>query len=81
MIRLFKFSEVSPEDVFARVSPTAQVDGVVADIIADVRKRGDAALLDYTARFDGADPAAGFSTMPRARTMAPISSPPISKMP
>ena len=47
MIRLFKFSEVSPEDVFARVSPTAQVDGVVADIIADVRKRGDAALLEY----------------------------------
>ena len=55
MIRLFKFSEVSPEDVFARVSPTAQVDGIVADIIADVRKRGDAALLEYTARFDGAE--------------------------
>ena len=55
MIRLFKFSEVSPEDVFARVSPTAQVDGIVAEIIADVRKRGDAALLDYTARFDGAE--------------------------
>ncbi|MBX9700884.1 MAG: histidinol dehydrogenase [Acetobacteraceae bacterium] len=32
---------------------TAQVDDVVAAIIADVRGRGDAALLDYTARFDG----------------------------
>ena len=27
----------------------------VAEIIADVRARGDAALLDYTARFDGLD--------------------------
>ncbi len=25
----------------------------VADILADVRLRGDAAVLDYTARFDG----------------------------
>ena len=54
MIRLFKFSEVAPADVFARVSPTARVDGVVAEIIADVRKRGDEALLYYTEKFDGA---------------------------
>jgi histidinol dehydrogenase len=31
---------------------TSRVDGVVADIIADVRARGDAALCDYTQRFD-----------------------------
>jgi histidinol dehydrogenase len=31
----------------------AQVDAAVADIIADVRARGDAAVLDYTLRFDG----------------------------
>jgi len=30
----------------------AEVDAQVAAIIADVRQRGDAALLDYTARFD-----------------------------
>ncbi len=36
---------------------TAQVDDVVAAIIAEVRARGDAALLDYTARFDGHAPA------------------------
>ncbi len=35
---------------------TAQVDDAVAAIIADVRGRGDAALLDYTARFDGHAP-------------------------
>ncbi len=29
------------------------IDGVVAAIIADVRKRGDEAVLEYTARFDG----------------------------
>ncbi|WP_029031821.1 histidinol dehydrogenase [Salinarimonas rosea] len=29
-----------------------EVDGVVRDIIADVIARGDAALVDYTARFD-----------------------------
>ena len=28
------------------------IDATVAAIIADVRERGDAALLDYTARFD-----------------------------
>jgi histidinol dehydrogenase len=31
---------------------TEQVDQAVSAIIADVRARGDAALLDYTARFD-----------------------------
>ncbi|HEX2336212.1 MAG TPA: histidinol dehydrogenase [Hyphomicrobiaceae bacterium] len=35
------------------VSP--DVDQTVAKIISDVRQRGDAALLDYTRRFDGID--------------------------
>jgi histidinol dehydrogenase len=29
------------------------IDAAVASIIADVRQRGDAAVLEYTARFDG----------------------------
>jgi histidinol dehydrogenase len=33
-------------------APDLQVEGVVADILADVRARGDAALVDYTNRFD-----------------------------
>lgn len=33
------------------------VDATVAAIVADVRSRGDAALLDYTARFDRVDAA------------------------
>jgi histidinol dehydrogenase len=36
---------------------TARVDGAVAAIIADVRARGDAALLDLTARYDRWQPA------------------------
>ncbi len=31
------------------------VDGVVSDILSDVKTRGDAAVLDYTARFDRLD--------------------------
>src|SRR4051794_12057986 len=36
----------------ARQSDDSNVDGVVASIIADVRKRGDDAVVEYTARFD-----------------------------
>ena len=36
---------------------TARVDAVVAGIIADVRARGDAPLIELTARFDGWTPA------------------------
>ena len=39
----------------ARRQGSADVDGVVAEITADVRRRGDAALVDYTARFDRLD--------------------------
>jgi len=34
------------------VAQDPAIDAQVADIIADVRRRGDAAVLDYTARFD-----------------------------
>ena len=41
----------------ARLHWSAETDGAieqrVADILADVRARGDAAVLEYTARFDG----------------------------
>ena len=36
----------------AKREDSPDVDQVVADIIADVRARGDAALLEYTERFD-----------------------------
>ncbi len=31
----------------------AAIEQRVADILADVQQRGDSAVLDYTARFDG----------------------------
>ncbi len=54
MIRILPVSEVSPREIFARVTPTANVEAVVAEIIQNVRENGDRALLDYTRRFDGA---------------------------
>ena len=41
MIKILKCSEVTPEEIFARSVPTVDVAGIVADIIADVRKYGD----------------------------------------
>ena len=38
---------------------TERVDQAVAAIIADVRARGDAALRDYTSRFDRLEVSAG----------------------
>ena len=54
MIKILKYNEVSKEDIFARFEPTTSVEDIVADIIAQVRERGDEALLEYTARFDRA---------------------------
>lgn len=52
MIRILKVGEVSPDEIFARNETTASVTDIVADIIATVRERGDAALREYTERFD-----------------------------
>ena len=43
----------------AKRESAADVDAAVAEIIEDVAARGDAALIDYTRRFDGTDLAAG----------------------
>ena len=44
------------ETYIARRRDVAEdVSSIVADIVADVRERGDAAVLDYIARFDRFD--------------------------
>ena len=61
----------------------AAIEARVADILADVRQRGDAAVIDYTARFDGlqarsmadleltqADFKAAFDSLPAAQQNA-----------
>jgi histidinol dehydrogenase len=54
-----RFALGDPEEVAARVRSlapgAASVAGDVAGIVADVRERGDEALLEYVRRFDGAD--------------------------
>ncbi len=54
MIKIFKYGEVSNDEIFARFEPTVSVEDVVADIIKNVRERGDAALFEYCERFDKA---------------------------
>ncbi len=52
MIRIYKYGEVSNDEVFARAEVKVDVAGIVSDIIANVRQRGDAALREYCERFD-----------------------------
>ncbi len=54
MIKILRWGEVSPEEIFARVEPDVDVSGVVSGIIADVRSNGDSALKKYTEQFDKA---------------------------
>ena len=53
MIKILKMGDVPKEEIFARENPTANVEGAVANIIAEVREGGDAALFACTERFDG----------------------------
>ncbi|HXV21583.1 MAG TPA: histidinol dehydrogenase [Desulfuromonadales bacterium] len=57
MIQLLRFSDPEFETAFRRIvergaGTPASVEETVAAIIADVRRRGDAALFDHTAKFD-----------------------------
>ena len=52
MIRIMKYGEVSNEEIFARATPTMNVTDTVSEIIRNVRERGDAAVKEYTAKFD-----------------------------
>ena len=54
MIRIMKYGEVSPDEVFARVEPKVDVEAIVADIIENVKTRGDEALYEYCEKFDKA---------------------------
>ena len=52
MIKIYNYGQVSDEEIFARDNIAPDVEGVVAQIIANVIQNGDAALYDYAARFD-----------------------------
>lgn len=55
MIRILQYGEVPKEQIFARRGSAPDVEGVVAEIIAEVVKNGDAALRAYTKKFDKAE--------------------------
>ena len=55
MIKILKYGEVSNEEIFMRGQMPSGVEDTVAAIIADVRARGDAALKEYTKKFDGVE--------------------------
>ena len=54
MIRIMSMGQVPAEEIFNRNIPTSNVSETVSEIIREVRTRGDSALRDYTAKFDGA---------------------------
>ena len=53
MIKIFRYGQVSNDEIFARVNPTAKVESIVAEIIEKVAKEGDFALKAYAEKFDG----------------------------
>ena len=54
MIKILKYGEVANEDIFARVVPEFDVTAIVADIIENVKAKGDKALFEYCEKFDKA---------------------------
>lgn len=55
MIKIMKYSELSNDEIFARVAPTVNVTDIVAEIIENVKANGDKALFEYCKKFDKAD--------------------------
>ncbi|MBR0063504.1 MAG: histidinol dehydrogenase [Oscillospiraceae bacterium] len=58
MIKIMKYGEIPNAEIFDRGEVRTNVENAVAEIIADVRERGDAALIYYAERFDGGAPEA-----------------------
>lgn len=54
MIKIFKYGEVDNGSIFDRTTKAASTEKTVSEIIADVRKRGDTALYEYSEKFDNA---------------------------
>ena len=53
MIRTYKYGEITKDEIFSRTEPTVNVEAVVADIIENVKKDKDKALIAYSEKFDG----------------------------
>ena len=54
MIKIYKYGEVSNNEIFSRDNISPGVEGIVSGIIANVIENKDTALFEYTERFDKA---------------------------
>lgn len=54
MIKILKYGDVKPSEIFARAENTVDVEQIVFDIIENVKKSGDKALFEYCEKFDNA---------------------------
>ena len=55
MIKIYKYGELSYDEIFAREDEKFSVESTVAEIIANVRENGDKAIFEYCRKFDGAN--------------------------
>lgn len=55
MISIYKYGEVPNSEIYKRENIASNVEGTVAEIIANVIKNGDKALFDYARMFDKAE--------------------------
>lgn len=55
MIKIINCADITAEQIIPRYSNKSEVADIVANIIDNVRKNGDAALIDYAAKFDKAE--------------------------
>lgn len=56
MIRTYRYGDIQIDEIFERNVEETDVSGVVAEILADVKKNGDEALRRYAEKFDGQAP-------------------------
>lgn len=54
MIRILRQGKDAPEEILRRAQSMERVSEAVCAILDDVRARGDAAVMEYNSRFDGA---------------------------
>ena len=55
MIKIFDTESISVSEILKREQTSTGVEDIVSEVIANVRKNGDAALKEYTKKFDKAD--------------------------
>ena len=55
MIKIMKYGQLPPSEIFARQADTGDISAAVAEILANVRTSGDEALFAYTKKFDKAE--------------------------